>query len=307
VHGQQPKIPVIGYLGARSEKSDAHLVTAFREGLNETGFFEGKNVSLEFRWADGKYEMLGTLAASLASLSPSVTVTTGTAGAAHAAKDAMATTPIVFLIGADPVTAGLVPSLNRPGGYLTGIGLSGTALLGKELELLCACTSSGSIIGILQNPKNSLAHVSASDLLAAGATLERNLTFVDATKSEDLEVAFAKFAAHKVGGVLVEVDAAFSERRYQIVELAAHYAIATMYSEREFVEVGGLISYGASRTDAYRKAGIYVGRVLKGEKPENLPVQLPTKFELAVNLKTAKALGLTIPPSLLATADEVIE
>jgi putative ABC transport system substrate-binding protein len=298
---------VVGVLGARSLASDAHLVAALREGLAETGFVDGSNLRLELRWAEGDYSQFPILAKGLVGLHPGVIVTTGTAGAARAVRAASATTPIVFVMGADPATLGLVTSLNRPVGNLTGVSMNASALLGKQLELLCECISQDSAVAVLVNEANPIASAARAELQTSATKIGRKLIFASAATQAELESAFARIRREAAGGVIVVLDAFFTDRRHEIVALAALNAIPATYSHREYVEAGGLMSYGASRTDVYRKAGVYAGRILKGERAENLPVQLPAKFELIVNLKTAKALGLAIPPTVLARADEVIE
>jgi putative ABC transport system substrate-binding protein len=305
---QPSALPVVGILGARSPASDAHLIAALRDGLAETGFVDGGNVRLELRWAEGDYGQYPALAKSLISLHPAVIVATGTSNAVRAVRMAMPTTPIVFAIGVDPVATGLAASLNRPGDNLTGISMNANALLGKQMELLCEFIPQDFVIAALLNEANTaVASIARAELEASAEKIGRKLTFASAATQTDLESAFMTFRRERAGGVIVVLDAFFTERRQKIVELAAQNAIPAIYSPREFVEAGGLMSYGANRIDGYRKAGVYVGRILKGEQAGNLPVQLPTKFELVINLKTAKTLNLSIPPALLATADEVIE
>ena len=304
---QPSSSPVVGLIGARSLASDAHLIAALREGLAETGFVEGRNLRLELRWAEGDYSRVPTLAKSLIALNPAVIMATGTAGAVRSVRIAMPETPMVFSIGADPVAAGLVPALNRPGTNLTGVSSNTTALLGKQMELLCECIPQNSVVAALVNDANPSTTNSRLELEASAARIGRKLIFTSAGIQEDLESAFETLHGGKVGGLIVESDAFFTDRRQRIVNLAAQNGGPAIDTSPEFVEVGGLMSYGANRLDIYRRAGVYVGRILKGERAGDLPVQFPTKFQLVVNLTTARTLGLTIPESFLLRADEVIE
>ncbi len=294
---QQPAMPVIGFLNSGSADERAHLVTAFQQGLSETAHVEGRNVTIEYRWAAGQYDRLPALAADLVHRQVAVIAATGDTVSPRAAKTATTTIPIVFVIGGDPVTSGLVPSFNRPGGNITGVSLVSSALAAKQPELL---------VGILVNPKPS-GGFELSELQTAARTIGLGTVVLRATSVSEIDAAFASLAQQRANGLLVEPDVFFFDRREQLVALAARYAVPTIYSRREYAAIGGLMSYGTSLADAYRQAGSYTGRILKGEKPADLPVMQPTKFELVINLKTAKALGLDVPPSFYWRADEVIE
>jgi putative ABC transport system substrate-binding protein len=306
--GQQPVMPVIGWLGARSPAESAIVVAAFHKGLNETGYVEGKNVAIEYRWAQLQYDRLPTLAADLVGRRVAVIAATGGGVSPLAAKAATATIPIVFVAGdLDPVNAGLVSSLNRPGGNITGVTLLLTVLGAKRLGMLRELIPNAALIGVLVNPTNEGAAAETKDLQEAARALGIELHVPSASTDGDLDTAFANLVQRRVGALLIGNDSFFISRREQIVAMAASRAIPTMYFVREFAVAGGLISYGTSNADAYRLVGVYVGRILKGEKPGDLPIMQPTKFDLVINLKTARALGLNIPPTLLALADEVIE
>jgi putative ABC transport system substrate-binding protein len=304
---QQPAMPVIGFLSSELPSQMAHLAEAFRHGLGETGFAEHRSVGIEYRWAEGRYDRLPALAADLVNRQVAVIVVSGGSPSVPAAKAATTTIPIVFVGGFDPVESGIVASLSRPGGNITGITIFSTVLVAKRLELLRALVPKAAAIGMLINPANPNAEAQLKDALAAARTLELHLRMVEASSERDFEPAFASFAQQQVGAVFVGADPFFNSRREQLVALTARHVMPAMYPGHEFAAAGGLMSYGANRRDAYRLAGVYTGRILKGEKPADLPVVLPTKFELVINLKTAKALGLTVPPTLLARADEVIE
>jgi putative ABC transport system substrate-binding protein len=303
---QQRAMPVIGFLNPRSPESAANLVEAFRRGLSEIGFFEGRNVLVEFRWAHGQYDLLPKLAADLAAHHVTLIVT-GPVNAALAAKSATSTIPIVFTSGVDPVDAGLVTSLNRPGGNLTGVSLFSMTLLAKRLDLMHAMMPKADVIAILMNPNNANAAVQSKTLHAAALALGLRPYELGASTEQDIDSAFTTLNKRGASALFVTGDPFFNSRRDQIVSLAADHAIPSIYEYRDFAEAGGLMSYGTSLTDSFRQVGVYAGRILKGEKPANLPVIQPTKFELVINLKTAKALSLEIPPTLLALADEVIE
>jgi putative ABC transport system substrate-binding protein len=301
---QQKAMPVIGFLSGRSPGEAGYIVGSFRQGLKEAGYVEGQNVRIEFRYAEGEYERLPALAAELVRLQVAVIIAGGTAGPA---KLATAAIPIVFTSAVDPVAAGLVSSINRPDGNMTGVTFYSGALASKQLELLREIAPRSAEIGFLANPKGSSAAVQTKDALAAAAAVNLKLRVLNASTEADFETSFSALAGLPNAAMVVGVDPFFDSRSEQLAALAARYRLPTVYNLKEFVKAGGLISYGASITDSYRQAGMYAGRILKGDKISELPVQFPTKFELVINLKTAKALGLDVPPTLLATADEVIE
>jgi putative tryptophan/tyrosine transport system substrate-binding protein len=303
---QQPGMPVIGLLLGGSPEADAFRVDAVRQGLKQTGYVEGQNVSIEYRWADNQYDRLPALAADLVRRQVAVLVAIGNAASA-AASVAATTLPMVFEIGTDPVEFGLVTSLARPGGNLTGVTFLGGSLAPKQLEALNQTVPGSSVIAMLENPTNPSAAAVRSDVQSAAASFGRKLIIATAVVETDIEPAFASLAQQRIGALLVRSDVLFNGRPKQLVALAERYALPAIYPLREFATAGGLMSYGASLRDALRQTGIYTGRILKGEKPGDLPVQQSAKVELIVNLKTAKALGLTLPLPLLARADEVIE
>jgi len=303
---QQPAMPVIGFLNSASAGPFKQFVDAFRRGLNESGFIEGQNVMIDYRWAEGQYERLPELAADMVRRNVAVIVATGGAAAGLAAKAATATTPIVFVVS-DPVKLGLVASLSRPGGNATGVGLFTVTVEPKKLELLHQLVPQAVVIGILANPRNPGVESVSTGLQTAARTLGLQTYVVNAAAEGELAAAFATFVEQRVGALVVASDPFFNDRRAELVALAARHAIPAIYEWREFAAAGGLMSYGTVISDAYRQVGVYAGLILKGEKPANLPVMQPTKFEFVINLKTAKALGLQIPDRLLALADEVIE
>ena len=304
---QQPAMPVIGYLNGASAAQFTDLLAAFRNGLGERGYAEGRNVGIEYRYADGQYDRLPALAADLVSRRVAVIVATAGTPTIRAAKAATSTTPIVFVIGGDPVTLGFVASLNRPGGNITGVTLIVAETVAKRLALLLELVPRAAVIGVLANPANPITKPQLMELETAARAMGRQIHVLNASTENDFEIAFAVVDEQHVDALLVAADPFFDDRRAQLVALAARHRVPVSYVRREFVAVGGLMSYGPDPPDAFRQAGVYTGRILKGAKPADLPIQQPTKFELLINLKTAKALGLTVPPSLLARADEVIE
>ena len=299
-------MPVIGFLDSSSADEYAPFLAAFRGGLDAAGFVEGRNVAIEYRWADGRYDRLPALAAELVRVPVAVLVATGVT-AAVAAKAATSTVPIVFNTGGDPVTFGLVASLNRPGGNVTGVASLGKVLVVKRFELLRELAPKADAIGFLVNPNNAVAELDTNDARAAAAALGQRLIVLKAGSEADIDKAFATIAQQRGGGLLQQLDPFLQSRRDQVVALAARYALPAIYERRDFAVAGGLMSYGTSLSDALRLVGTYAGRLLKGEQPADIPVQQPVKFELVINLKTAKALGLEVPASVLARADEVIE
>jgi putative ABC transport system substrate-binding protein len=307
LRAQQKPMPVIGYLvgGAPGSLAPPNL-PAFREGLSEAGYVEGQNVAIEYRWAEGHFDRLPALAADLVGRKVDVIATGAGALAAHAAKNATSTIPVVFFSG-DPVEAGLVASLARPGGNLTGVSVMSVELMPKRLELLSELAPQAQLIALLVNPKNPRAERVTTDVQEAAHAKGRNILILNTDTENEIETAFASLVQQQAGALIVSADPFFFMRRQQLVTLAARSAVPAIYDAREFPAAGGLASYGASLRDANRQLGIYVGKILNGARPADLPVQQPTTFELVVNLKTAKALGLTVPPSILARVDEVIE
>ena len=303
---QQAALPVIGFLDGWYQEGFDPYVAAFRQGLSESGYVDGKHVTIEYRWAQGDYSRLPALVADLIQRKAAV-ILTGATPVTRAAKAASTTVPIVFVIGADPIKVGLVTSLNRPGGNVTGVSFLANSLLPKQFELLHETVPKAASIGFLVNPINPNAAADTRDVRAAADALGRKLSVVQARADSDFEAAFATLVHSGVGALCVDIDPFFITRPRQLVALAARHALPAIYPLREFATAGGLMSYGSSFTDAYRQAGIYVGRILNRANPADLPVQQAVRVESVINLKTAKALGLTIPPSLLARADQVIE
>jgi ABC-type uncharacterized transport system substrate-binding protein len=304
---QQPAMPVIGFLRPGSPEPNAHLVAAFRKGLGETGYVEGRNVAIEYRWAHDHNDRLSELAADLVRLRVAVIATPGSTAAAAAAKSATDTIPIVFSGGGDPVETGLVASLNRPGGNVTGVSSMSGELGAKRLGLIQELVPGAARFAVLVNPNNPLTEPYVADLRAAAAAIGRQIEVLIATTSRDIDTAFPMLMEKRADALLVGPDPLFVSRRVQLATLAARHVVPTVYPFRDDAEAGGLMSYGPSNTDLVRQAGIYTGRVLKGEKPADLPILRATKFELIINLQTAKIMGLDVPPTLLARADEVIE
>ena len=300
---QQAAMPVIGFVSSRSPGESTLVVGAFRQGLKEAGYAEGRNVHIAFRWAEGRYDRLPALAAELVDIQVNVILAAGGTQTGLAAKAATSTIPIVN-IGSDPVADGLVASLNRPGGNVTGVSLLSMALTPKRLELLRELLPTATIIGVLVNPNIPNAEIESREIQAAARTIGQQIRVVSASTERDIDAAFASITQQGIGALVIGADAFFDSRRDLAVELAAQHAVPTIYG---FAAPGGLISYGASVPEGYRQAGLYVGRILKGEKPADLPILQPTKFELAINMKTAKALGINVPPTLIARADDVIE
>jgi len=305
---QQPAVPVVGYLSDSTPEGNASRVVAFRAGLSEAGFVEGRNVAIEYRWANNESDRLPELAADLVRRRVAVIATPISTPASLAANAATSTIPIVFGVGGDPVQAGLVPSLNRPGGNVTGVSTIGRQLGGKHVGLMRECLPGITSFAVLINTSNPFITESyVADARAAASKVGRNIGVLTATNRSEIDVAYAKIVQSGAGAVLVSPDGLFTARRVQLVAQAMRHALPAIYCFREDVEAGALMSYGASVSEQCRQAGIYVGRILKGEKPADLPVVLPTKFEFVINLQAAKVLDLTIPETLLAIADEVIQ
>jgi ABC-type uncharacterized transport system substrate-binding protein len=310
-HAQQSGLPVIGFLSGYPAESFAPetqpLSAAFRQGLSETGYSDGHNVTIEYRWAENQPSRLPVLAAELVRRKVAVIAATGGTASALAAKAATATIPIVFTGGTDPVAIGLVASLNRPGGNVTGVTFLANVLAAKRVELVNEVTPRASLIGLLVNPDNPNAVSETSDMETATRAIGKRSVLLRASTDRELDAAFTSLADQRANALAIAGDTFFLSRREQLVALVARYAVPASYPSREFVVAGGLMSYGASITDMYRQVGVYTGRILNGAKPADLPVMQPTKFELTINLKTAKALGLQMPDKLLVAADEVIE
>jgi putative tryptophan/tyrosine transport system substrate-binding protein len=306
VRAQQPAIPTIGFLRSTLPDASTDLLVALRKGLKEAGYVEGQNITIEYRWAENRHERLSALAADLVR-QRCVAIIAGGVDAASAAKAATATIPIIFATGDDPVRSGLVGSLNRPGGNVTGVfGVSAT-VEGKQLGLLREVVPKAAVIGMLVNPASRSFERQERETQAAARALGQQLHVFKASSEHDIDSAFAALTQYQIGALLIAANSLFTGQRDQLVALAARHAMPTLHYTREFVEAGGLMSYGTSIRDQYRQVGVYVGRVLKGEKPADLPIIQSSKFDLVINLKTAKTLGLTVPFGLLNAADEVIE
>jgi putative ABC transport system substrate-binding protein len=304
---QQPSVPVLGFLSARGPDDSAHLTEAFRRGLAESGFVEGRNVAIEYRWARGEYDRLPALAAGLVHLPVTVLAAVGGEPAARAAKAATATIPVVAAFSTDPVKSGLIASLSRPGGNMTGVSNLVTAMEQKRVGLLRELVPSAAVFGALLNPDFPTAEDQIKDIRAAAQTIGLELHIMRASDERELEAAFEAVRRQHIAALLVAADPFFNTRRAELAALAARYGVPAIYSFRDYATAGGLMSYGIDLPDVYRQNGVYAGRVLKGEKPADLPVLQPTKFEFVINLKTAKALGIKFSDNLLSLADEVIE
>ena len=300
---QQKAIPVVGFINSASPKTYAPNVKGFLQGLKEAGYIEGRNVSIEYRWAEGQYDRLPAMAAEL--VRHNVTVIVANTPAAPIVKAATSTIPVIFLTGEDPVGSGLVVSLNRPEGNVTGIAVTGPVLLGKQLGVLHQLVPAATTISVLVNPHNPVSEPSIEGAQEAARALGRQVRVLNASTEAEIDKAFASLA--RADGLVVAPDSVFIARRDQLVALAARGGVLTIYPFREFTSAGGLMSYGASLPERFHQAGIYAGKILQGAKPGDLPVQQPTKYELVINLKATRNLGLKLPPSLLALADEVIE
>jgi putative ABC transport system substrate-binding protein len=304
---QQPALPVIGFLGAASPDGYAPFVGGFLRGLKEAGFIDSENVAIVYRWAEGRYDRLPALAAELVAKRVSVMVATGGLSSSLAAKEATKTIPIVFTLGSDPLKSGLVASLNRPGGNVTGISLFAYLLDAKRVELMHELVPGATMIALLANPNNPQTDAQLADVEAACRTFGQQVVILKASSASEIEEAFAALAQRRVSALLVSADPFFLGRRHQIVASVARHSIPAMYEWRQFAEADGLMSYGVDLVDAYRQAGVYVAKILNGAKPADLPILQPTKFEFVINLKTAKKMGLDLPAKLLALADDVIE
>jgi len=305
---QQPAMPVVGFLNPASSDTTADFLRAFRQGLKDTGYVEGENVAIAYRWAENQFDRLPELAADLVRRKVVVIAATGGPPSTLAAKAATTTIPIVFLVGEDPVRLGLVASLARAGGNVTGINFLSTELTAKRLELLHAMVPTAVRVAVLVNPANATnTETTLRDVEPAARAIGLQIQVLNASTSREIDAAFATIARERPDALFVGIDSLFTPRRVQMVQLAARHAVPATYSGRQYAEIGGLMSYGTNLADAWRQVGVYVGRILKGAKPADLPVSQATKFELVINAQTARMLGITVPPTLLATANEVIE
>jgi putative tryptophan/tyrosine transport system substrate-binding protein len=304
---QQGAMPVVGFINAASAENFKRQVAAFFDGLAQNGYIDGEKVKVEYRWAEGRYDQMPAMIAELLDRQVAVISVTGSTAAVQAAMAAARTIPIVFVIGGDPVKFGLVASLNRPGGNVTGVSFLGNLLVAKQLGLLHELIPGATNFGFLTNPNNPNAESDTNNAHVAADALGRKIIVVKARTREDIDDAFMQLTQERANALLISADPLFSGSREKLAALAARHSLPTMFNSREFALAGGLLSYGPDQADAYREAGIYVGRILSGEKPSDLPVVQPTKFELLINIKTARSLGLNIPPLLLARADEVVE
>jgi putative ABC transport system substrate-binding protein len=307
VRAQQPGTPVVGFLNAGAPAAFSELVAAFRQGLDEAGYVEGRNVLIVYRWAEGHYERLPALAADLVNRRVAVIASTGGPVVAEAAVAATTTVPIVFLGSDSALRTGVITSLNRPGGNVTGVAMSSSALLSKCLQFLGELVPKDAAIGVLVNPNTSETFENKEVIQAAARQIGRQIFILTAGEEAEIDTAFAALADRHAGGLVVQGDIFYTNRRDAFIALAARYAIPAIYMWSEFTAAGGLIAYGNSLAEGYRQVGTYTGRILRGAKPADLPVMQPTRFRLTINLKTAKTLGLTIPPALLILADEVID
>ena len=307
-YAQQPTMPVIGFMHPQSPEGVGDALRGLREGLKESGYSEGQNVAIEYRWAENQLDRLPMLAGELARRPVSVIVATGGSVSALAARAATTTIPIVFNVGDDPVRLGLVSTLSRPGGNITGVNFFAVELVAKRLEILRELVPAAAHVAVLVNPAaRPITEAALHDVEPAARAMGLQLRVLNAGSGKEIDAAFATLAHERPDALLVGTGPPFTARRVQLVHLATYHKIPAIYSLRQFVEIGGLITYGASLTDAYRQVGVYAGRILKGALPADLPVVQPTKFELVINAQTARMFGLTVPPSLLARADEVIE
>jgi putative tryptophan/tyrosine transport system substrate-binding protein len=304
---QAPKMPVIGFVNGQRPREFAHLVTAFHQGLGETGYVEGQNVAIEYRWAEGQETRISNLIEDLVRLPVAVVVITGSGQGPLAAKAVRSTVPMVVAVGIDPVKSGLVASLNRPGGHITAVSVFTTTMEAKRLDLLHQAFPRAELIGVLVDPTYAGTEVQLAELQAAAAARAFPIVIFNASTESELETAFVKLSEARVSAVTLVGNPFFNAKRSLLVALSARHAMPSMFEVRQFAEAGGLMSYGPSISEVYRQIGVYAGRILKGEKPGDLPVMQPTRFDFVINLKTAKTLGLEFPPTLLALADEVIE